>query len=188
MGGALRTQIHLAEFIEQFIHRREKQLPLRAKVLVEAAHRKAGLLCDLLDGSTPSKPFLPNNARPAALTRARFSELLFCSGSGGRFSPASRSAVRILSLLSLDSDVHRTGAQDGDQEPRKPSGTIDQLELGVFLRLQIELDRLPYPGVIDAKPVRSRLDLTRRRLAVQQSRNLLIVQLHNQLALLYVGR
>src|SRR5262245_59670978 len=76
---------------------------------------------------------------------------------------------------SLESEIHRHGAEDEQQPKGSPSGLVDGGELRVLAGFQHEIVRLPEEGIVCANAVRSRWHFSANRVAVAQDGELFAV-------------
>jgi len=92
------------------------------------------------------------------------------------------------SRVGLDGDVHRAGAEGADQEPGEAAGTIDGEEFEVVAGGDVEVERLPIPGVVNAQAMAARSDGNRDGVAVHEFSDGFAVELHDDLAELDIIR
>ena len=67
-----------------------------------------------------------------------------------------------------DRDVHGAGAEGADEEPGETAGAIDGQELEVIAGGDVQVERLPVPGIVDAEAMPARSDGNRDRVAVRE--------------------
>src|SRR6266404_2341665 len=70
--------------------------------------------------------------------------------------------------VGLDRDVHGAGAEGADEEPGETAGAIDGQELEVIAGGNVQVERLPIPGIVDAEAMPARSDGNRDRVAVHE--------------------
>jgi hypothetical protein len=91
--------------------------------------------------------------------------------------------------VGLDGDVQWAGAEGADQEPGEAAGAIDGQELEVIPGGDVQVERLPIPGIVDAEAMPARSDGNRDRIAIHEFiSDTLAVELHYDLAKLDIVR
>jgi hypothetical protein len=88
----------------------------------------------------------------------------------------------VASGVGLDGDIHGAGAEGADQEPGEAAGATDGLELEMIAGGEVQIERLPVPGIVDAQLMVARSDWNRDGAAVHEFRYTLAVELDDDLA------
>jgi hypothetical protein len=89
----------------------------------------------------------------------------------------------------LDGDIDWAGTEGAYEEPGEAAGAIDDLEFEVIAGGDVEVERLPVPGVVDAEAMWARGHGDGDRVSVHEFRDWLAVEFHDDLAELdVVGR
>jgi hypothetical protein len=90
--------------------------------------------------------------------------------------------VKEPSSLRLDGDIHGAGAKGTYEEPGEAADAVGGEEFEVIARGNVQIERLPIPGIVDAEAVAAWSNGNRDAAAVHESSDAFAIELHDYLA------